>query len=171
MRSLLPPRSSGSLLRLASPPTLSTMNWGANGKFTATAINHIWEEHVKKEQAAYKPKTKFTMSAREAAKVGSMTEKVGYRVGLDPVDLGGDEEVIECVNNLLAAHQIPREKYADPQTSSQEVGWFTEPFVPRNPRFFHGLNQSEATKFAELYTQKMAGDHMYKNYKSSGMKF
>ena len=64
-----------------------------------------------------------------------------------------------------------REKYADPQTSSQEVGWFTEPFVPRNPRFFHGLNQSEATKFAELYTQKMAGDHMYKNYKSSGMKF
>ena len=87
------------------------------------------------------------------------------------VDLGGDEEVIECVNNLLAAHQIPREKYADPQTSSQEVGWFTEPFVPRNPRFFHGLNQSEATKFAELYTQKMAGDHMYKNYKSSGMKF
>ena len=111
------------------------------------------------------------MSAREAAKVGSMTEKVGYRVGLDPVDLGGDEEVIECVNNLLAAHQIPREKYADPQTSSQEVGWFTEPFVPRNPRFFHGLNQSEATKFAELYTQKMAGDHMYKNYKSSGMKF
>ena len=45
---------------------------------------------------------------------------------------------------------------------------FTEPFVLRNPRFFHGL-QSEATKFAELYTQKMAGDHMYKNYKSRCM--
>ena len=43
-------RSSASLLRLAPPPTRSTMNWGANGKFTATAINHIWEEHVKKEQ-------------------------------------------------------------------------------------------------------------------------
>ena len=128
------PRASLAALLAALPSLASAnMNWGAGGKFTATALNHIWEEHVKKEQAAYKPKTKFTMSAREAAKVGSMTEKVGYRVGLDPVDLGGDEEVIECVNNLLAAHQMPREKYADPQTSTQEVGWFTEPFVPRNP--------------------------------------
>jgi hypothetical protein len=33
--------------------------------------------------------------------------------------------------------------------------------VKANPRFVHGLRASEATEFAEIYTKKMAGEHMF----------
>lgn len=90
-----------------------------------------------------------------------VTEKVGYPVGLEPVEVGDDPDVQKVVKGLLDAGRLPTEKYKEPATSAQEVGWFNQPLVPPNPRFVHKLRQGEATKFAETYTKKMAGEHMF----------
>ena len=91
----------------------------------------------------------------------TVTEKVGYSVGLEPVEMGDDPDVKKVVQGLLDAQRMPQEKYDEPVTSSQEVGWFHNPLVAPNPRFVHKLRQGEATKFAETYTKKMAGEHMF----------
>ena len=90
-----------------------------------------------------------------------MAEKVGYAVGLEPVEIGDDADVQAVVKGLLDAQRVPREKYDEPVTSAQEVGWFSKPLVAPNPRFEHKLKQGEATRFAETYTKKMAGEHMF----------
>ena len=100
-----------------------------------------------------------------------VTEKVGFSVGLEPVEMGDDPDVREVVEGLLNAQKVPEEKYADPITSTMEVGWFSKPLVPPNPRFQHGLRQAEATQFAETYTKKMAGEHMFHGKSGKYLKF
>ena len=100
-----------------------------------------------------------------------MTEKVGYSVGLEPVEIGEDPDVRAVVAGLLGADKVPTEKYAEPITSAQEVGWFSKPLVAANPRFQHGLKQAEATEFAETYTKKMAGEHMFHGKSGKYLKF
>jgi hypothetical protein len=39
-----------------------------------------------------------------------VTDKVGYRVGLDPVDLGDDEDVKQVVQQIVNVNRIPQEK-------------------------------------------------------------
>ena len=81
---------------------------------------------------------------------------------MDPnVTVGADPEVQQVVKGLLDQSRLPTEKYKEPITSAQEVGWFSKPLVVSNPRFVHKLKQGEATKFAETYTKKMAGEHMF----------
>ena len=63
------------------------------------------------------------------------------------------------------------EKHSEPQTSAQEVGWLSKPLVESNPRFVHGLKQAEATSFAETYTKKMAGEHMFHGKSGKYLKF
>jgi len=77
------------------------------------------------------------------------------------VEIGDDPQVKEVVKQLLDASRVPTEKYEKPVTSSHEIGWFSKPLVAENPRFQHKLRQGEATKFAETYTKKMAGEHMF----------
>ena len=89
-----------------------------------------------------------------------MTEKVGYSVGLEPVEVGEDPDVKAVVQGLLDSQKMPTEKYSQPITSAQEVGWLHKPLVVSNPRFQHRLTQGEATQFAEIYTKKMAGEHV-----------
>ena len=72
---------------------------------------------------------------------------------------------------LLNAQKAPQDKYDAPVTSAQEVGWNTKPLVPPNPRFKHGLAQGESTKFAENYTQKMAGAHMFHGKSGKYLRF
>lgn len=100
-----------------------------------------------------------------------VTDKVGYRVGLDPVTLPDDKDVQDVVAGLLGQQKIPQEKYDAPTTSAQEVGWFYEPLVQPNPKFQHGIAQGEATNFAENYTLKMAGAHMFHGTSGKYLKF
>ena len=109
-------------------------------------------------------------SPRERA-VPYVTEKVGYAVGLHPVEIGPDPDVQEVVAGLLGAQKMPNEKYSEPVTSAQEVGWLYQPLVAPNPRFVHGLTQGEATKFAETYTKKMAGEHMFHGKSGKYLRF
>jgi hypothetical protein len=43
-----------------------------------------------------------------------VTDKVGYRVGLDPVDLGDDEDVKQVVQQIVNVNRTPQDKCADP---------------------------------------------------------
>lgn len=143
------------------------MNWNAK-ETSVVAINSIWGEHVEKEKKFMNSKTKFTCNPQGMKFV---TDKVGTRVGLDPVEVGDDPDVRAVVQGLLDAHKVPREKYEEPTTSAQEVGWHTNPLVPVNPRNQHGLAQGDATKFAENYTQKMAGAHMFHGKSGKYLRF
>jgi len=124
---------------------------------------------VDKEKKFIKPKTVYTcnpfpsipMNNGLGLRVPFVSEKVGFSVGLEPVEVGDNPEVQAVVTGLLNAQRVPRDKQDEPETSSQEVGWYSKPLVPANPRFVHGLKQAEATSFAETYTKKMAGEHMF----------
>ena len=115
-----------------------------------------------------KPKTKYTCSA--AGVRSFVTEKVGYSVGQEEVHIE-DEDVKLVVQALLEAQKTPVEKLAAPVTSSHEVGWYSQPLVAPNPRFVFGLKQAEATSFAETYTKKMAGEHMFHGKSGKYLKF
>ena len=154
------------------------MNWNAKDT-NEVSLNKIWHEHVDKEKAYCVPKTKYTanpcssieMNNGLGSRMPSVTDKVGYRVGLDPVTLPDDKDVQDVVAGLLGQQKIPQEKYEAPQTSAQDVGWFYEPLVQPNPKFQHGLRQGDATKFAENYTQKMAGAHLFHGKSGKYLKF
>ena len=154
------------------------MNWAAKD-YSEISLNQIWSEHVEKEASFFKMKTKFTanpcssieMNNGLGSRVPFVTDKVGYRVGLDPVTLPDDKDVRDVVAGLLGQQKIPQEKYDAPTTSAQEVGWFYEPLVQPNPKFQHGLHQGDATKFAENYTLKMAGAHMFHGVSGKYLKF
>lgn len=90
-----------------------------------------------------------------------VAEKVGFATGQEPVEVGDNPEVKAVVQGLLGALKTPTEKYDEPMTSSQEVGWHCRPLVPPNPRFMHGVRSGPETAFAQTYTKKMAGEHMF----------
>ena len=85
--------------------------------------------------------------------------------------MGPDPDVRAVVKGLMDSQKVPANKYDAPATSAQEVGWFSKPLVATNPRFMHGLTQGEATQFAEIYTKKMAGEHMFHGKSGKYLKF
>jgi len=142
-------------------------------------MNRIWSEHVDKEMSFIKPKTTYTcnpcssisMNNGLGSRVPFVTEKVGYSMGLVPVEVGDDPDVKAVVSGLMAMQKAPQERSSEPQTAAQEVGWFSKPLVEPNPRFVHGLKQAEATQFAETYTKKMAGEHIFHGKSGKYLKF
>ena len=67
-------------------------------------------------------------------RMASVTEKVGYSVGLEPVEVGEDPDV-KASWTAACAQKVPAEKYSEPITSAQEVGWYSKPLVAPNPRY------------------------------------
>ncbi|XP_039567572.1 protein FAM183A [Passer montanus] len=54
----------------------------------------------------------------------------------------------EFLNLLHRAAVVPREKYPEPQTESQEIGWHTTPLVPfdhSDTRFYFPRQKTEIT--------------------------
>mmetsp|Transcript_3003 Transcript_3003/g.7477 ORF Transcript_3003/g.7477 Transcript_3003/m.7477 type:complete len:154 (+) Transcript_3003:24-485(+) len=153
------------------------MNWNAKER-SEVALNRIWSEHVDKEMSKMLPKTKYTcnpcssidMNNGLGSRVPFVTDKVGT-TGSENVELGDDPDVLDVVNGLLRAHMPPKEKYEDPVTSAHEVGWYSQPLVAPNPRFQYGLKQAEGTRFAETYTKKMSGEHMFHGKSGKYLKF
>ena len=137
------------------------MNWAAKDR-SEIALNTIWSEHVEKESKILKRSIKTTYTCNPCASIpmnnglgmrmASVTEKVGYAVGLEPVEIGEDPDVNAVVSGLLGAQKVPTEKYSEPITSAQEVGWYSKPLVAANPRFVHGLKQAEATEVRRCIT-------------------
>ena len=147
--------------RAAPPRAREAMNWAAKDR-SEIALNTIWSEHVEKESKILKRSIKTTYTCNPCASIpmnnglgmrmASVTEKVGYAVGLEPVEIGEDPDVNAVVSGLLGAQKVPTEKYSEPITSAQEVGWYSKPLVAANPRFVHGLKQAEATEVRRCIT-------------------
>ena len=144
------------------------MNWAAKDR-SEIALNTIWSEHVEKESKILKRSIKTTYTCNPCASISmnnglgmrmaSVTEKVGYSVGLEPVEIGEDPDVKAVVSGLLGAQKVPTEKYSEPITSAQEVGWYSKPLVAANPRFVHGLKQAEATEVRSRPQPPAAAQH------------
>ena len=111
--------------------------------------------------APHPPSPAVTLSSPQPTRHGVPLLDALVPTGLGPVEMPTDPDIKSVVTGLLNASKTPTEKYSQPQTSSHEVGWFHKPLVPSNPRFMHGLKAGEATEFAETYTKKMAGEHMF----------
>mmetsp|Transcript_41323 Transcript_41323/g.130322 ORF Transcript_41323/g.130322 Transcript_41323/m.130322 type:complete len:157 (+) Transcript_41323:78-548(+) len=145
--------------------------------------NEIWTEHVRKEMAiaASGCKKKYTSNPFPSLEMNNglgtrsylHTEKVGhnFRVGLNHDMEGEEEDVKEVMQQAVNCGKVPRSKYASPQSSAQEVGWYIEPLVPPNPRFNHKLVLGDATKFAENYSLKSAGEHMFHGKSGKYLRF
>jgi len=144
------------------------MNWNAKDT-SEIAINRIFVEHVDKEKKNPNTKTIYTANPSSSipmnnglgSRIPFVTDKVGLSTVGEPIEIGDDVQVQAVVKGLIDAYKTPAEKLSDPETMAQEVGWFHKPLVSRNPRFVHGIKQGECTEFAEIYTKKMAGEHMF----------
>jgi len=155
-----------------------SMNWHAKDT-NEISLNRIYVEHVEKEGRNNMPKTTYTcnpfssiaMNNGLGSRVPFVTDKVGFPVGQQDVEIGDDPDVQAVVKGLLDAQRTPVEKYSAPVTSSQEVGWLHKPLVAPNPRFVYGIKQAENTSFAETYTKKMAGEHMFHGKSGKYLKF
>ena len=77
---------------------------------------------------------------------------------VDPARLGQKVEAsaemfAELDAILKETTKIPTEKYSEPITSSQEIGWWSVPLMPDRKR--QGTKACEITKFADDYAQAM----------------
>jgi hypothetical protein len=81
-----------------------------------------------------------------------LTEKVGYSVGLDPIEIGDDPDVQRVVKGLLDASRLPQEKYQEPATSAQEVGWDMDTEYRNHvPKDAKNKNMCPETKYADNF--------------------
>lgn len=72
---------------------------------------------------------------------GLACAQVGLESGLVPVEVGDDPDVQAVVKGLLDQQKMPTEKYPEPITSAQEVGWLHKPRT-RHP---HGREKTQRT--------------------------
>ncbi|KAK2176412.1 hypothetical protein NP493_663g00037 [Ridgeia piscesae] len=90
--------------------------------------NAIFTENVKKEMRNFKVYDSFT------------------------INLHNKKEVFRRA--YIRSREVPTKKFLRPQTSSQEVGWITQPFIPFDKkdrlRFFP-LIMSDMTRFMEYF--------------------
>ncbi len=54
------------------------------------------------------------------------------------------------VDRVTEVSRRPTEKYSFPQTEAQELGWYSRPLVPTDPRFRHGLKSCDVTQFVGM---------------------
>lgn len=52
---------------------------------------------------------------------------------------------------IQSAGLQPRQKYSAPQTSNQEIGWYTNPLVQQNEKWMHGRKTNHITEYADSY--------------------
>eukprot|EP01060_Flectonema_neradi_P015479 TRINITY_DN22092_c0_g1_i1.p1 TRINITY_DN22092_c0_g1~~TRINITY_DN22092_c0_g1_i1.p1 ORF type:complete len:200 (+),score=49.54 TRINITY_DN22092_c0_g1_i1:72-602(+) len=55
------------------------------------------------------------------------------------------EEIRDC---LLSVQKTPIDKYINPMTEAQEIGWLSKPLVPAEAQFSHALKSCDITRFA-----------------------
>ena len=52
---------------------------------------------------------------------------------------------------IQSAGLQPRQKYPEPQTSNQDIGWFTNPLVPQTGQWQYKRKTCAITNFADEY--------------------
>mmetsp|Transcript_11853 Transcript_11853/g.23691 ORF Transcript_11853/g.23691 Transcript_11853/m.23691 type:complete len:149 (+) Transcript_11853:50-496(+) len=132
---------------------MSEQKEGGPQKFDQVAINSIWREHIKKERAILKLNDKFRLNPK-ALTANMITEKpnvpperLGYTITAEP------EMIAELDSVLKETKKVPTEKYSEPATSSQEVGWYSKTLMDGRKKF--GVSNCEITSYANAYCQAM----------------
>jgi len=62
-----------------------------------------------------------------------------------------DETQKALTQALVEMVAAPKSKYKEAQTASQEIGWLSDPLVPRSSQFHYGNKQCEITAYSEAY--------------------
>mmetsp|Transcript_13474 Transcript_13474/g.35082 ORF Transcript_13474/g.35082 Transcript_13474/m.35082 type:complete len:170 (-) Transcript_13474:32-541(-) len=158
------------------------MNWESPiFEGNQVAVQQIWADHVSKEQAVVARGKKTVYSANPGRSVAmnngmgreqpTVTGKVGMVFNEDVDIASAPTDVKETINAMLRTNRLPHEKYEEPQTAAQEVGWYAHTAKrDKNSRFQHHLSLSDEAKFAEAYTLKHPGEFLYSG-QSSGKFF
>jgi len=127
------------------------------------AKQEVWKETIRKEIANQVLKDKFNFNPKTVPDIcdkphrSQWTRKFGsvmqgdYSFGAaetlrqQKIDVHA-QEIFEIVKQKEAA---PREKSEWPMTSSQEIGWDLEPFLPPNHTLSRHLGRSEITRYVD----------------------
>jgi hypothetical protein len=153
------------------------MNWNSPVfEGNQVAVQQIWAKHVSKERSLTLRGRKTAFSANPGPSVAmnngmgreqpTVTGKVGTVFNED-VDIEAiPEDVKATINAMLRTNRLPREKYDEPMTAAQEVGWDAAESARYKSRFQHHLSLSAEAKFAEAYTLKHPGEFLYSGHPS-----
>lgn len=167
---------------MAFKSTQPGMNWNSPiFEGNQVAVQLIWAKHVNKEQAVAARGRKTTFSANPGPSVAMnngmgrqqqvVTGKVGTVFNEDTPIEDLPLDVKETINGMLRTNRLPTEKYDEPMTAAQEVGWYASEHAKyHRSRFQHHLSLSAETHFAESYTLKHPGEFLYAG-QSSGKFF
>lgn len=125
---------------MVSPPSLSGPSHSRlpplpllPQEFDQVAINSIWREHIKKENAILKLNDQFRLNPKQLT-----ANMITGKPNVDPARIGNkleaDPEMIAELDDILKnTKKVPTEKYEEPMTTSQQIGWFSKPLVIAPP--------------------------------------
>eukprot|EP00284_Hemiselmis_tepida_P005549 CAMPEP_0174924874 /NCGR_PEP_ID=MMETSP1355-20121228/7540_1 /TAXON_ID=464990 /ORGANISM="Hemiselmis tepida, Strain CCMP443" /LENGTH=144 /DNA_ID=CAMNT_0016170729 /DNA_START=56 /DNA_END=490 /DNA_ORIENTATION=+ len=122
-------------------------------EFDQVAINSIWREHIKKERAILKLNDQFRLNPKQLT-----ANMITGKPNVDPARIGhkteADPEMIAELDNILKdTKKVPTEKYAEPMTTSQQIGWYSKPLMRERKKL--GISSCEITQYANDYSMAM----------------
>mmetsp|Transcript_41932 Transcript_41932/g.102827 ORF Transcript_41932/g.102827 Transcript_41932/m.102827 type:complete len:147 (+) Transcript_41932:105-545(+) len=122
-------------------------------EFDQVAINSIWREHIKKERSILKLNDQFRLNPKQLT-----ANMITGKPNVDPARIGAkieaDPEMIAELDNILKeTKKVPTEKYEEPMTTSQEIGWYSKPLMPNRKKL--GIKSCEITEYANAYSMAM----------------
>mmetsp|Transcript_25003 Transcript_25003/g.48602 ORF Transcript_25003/g.48602 Transcript_25003/m.48602 type:complete len:145 (+) Transcript_25003:66-500(+) len=122
-------------------------------EFDQVAINSIWREHIKKERAILTLNDKFRLNPKQltanmiTGKPNVDPARMGHRTEADP------EMIAELDDILKTTKKVPTEKYDEPMTTSQQIGWYSVPLMQNRKKL--GIKNCEITQYANDYSMAM----------------
>lgn len=149
------------------------MNWNSPiFEGNQVAVQQIWADHVTKENKLVLAgrKTSFSQNPGPSVRMNNgmgreqatVTGKVGMTFDVDADVASMPDDLKHTINGMLRTNRLPKEKYDEPMTAAQEVGWDAADHAKYSfRRFQHHVSLSEPTKFAEAYTLKHPGEFLY----------
>ncbi|XP_062996392.1 cilia- and flagella-associated protein 144 [Elgaria multicarinata webbii] len=116
---------------------------GAKEPLDPVSQNKIFCETVRKELRCQRLHTEYTLNP--LLKVHTLTGKPAS--WHDNLEEPADAKFLKLIHHAALE---PTKKYTEPQTESQEIGWFSTPLVPINRndnRLYFPSRSTEITKY------------------------
>jgi len=133
-------------------------------KDNVVAQNAVFVESMLKERKAFRlreefmlvPKSMNTLPPKPChVRGGEMPAEIAKKLGLEIKH--PDPSVVAQLNSTLKEqHKTPKQKYEEPMTTQQEIGWLTQEYANQfKDRKQYGLKGNPITKYAEKYVVDM----------------
>ncbi|EKX48269.1 hypothetical protein GUITHDRAFT_105873 [Guillardia theta CCMP2712] len=118
-------------------------------KNNVVAQNAVFVESLQKERKAFRLREEFML-----------VPKSMNTIAPKPCHVRGGEmpaEIAKKLNSTLEEqHKTPKQKYDEPMTTQQEIGWLTQEYAHQfKDRKQYGLKSNPITKYAEKYVVDM----------------